>query len=245
MPVKTLAMTSSKGKLILIPCSLGDTAIDAVLPLENTTHINSCSEFIVENIRTARRFLIKSNIKTAIDDLEFHLLNKHTKAHELSAMLNCTAEGKNIGLLSEAGCPGIADPGADIVKIAHSMQIAVIPLVGPSSILLSLMASGLNGQNFAFSGYLPKDRAERKKRILFLEDLSLRQQQTQLFIETPYRNNHMLEDLCQYCHPNTILVVASNLTTESENITRDTIKNWRKKSVDLNKKPSVFLIHKY
>ena len=245
MPVKTLAMTSNKGKLILIPCTLGDTAIDAVLPLENTIHINSCSEFIVENIRTARRFLIKSNIKTAIDDLEFHLLNKHTKAHELSAMLKRTAEGKNIGLLSEAGCPGIADPGADIVKIAHSMQITVIPLVGPSSILLSLMASGLNGQNFAFSGYLPKDKAERKKRILFLEDLSLRQQQTQLFIETPYRNNHMLEDLCKYCHPNTILVVASNLTTESENITRDTIKNWRKKSVDLNKKPSVFLIHKY
>ena len=238
-------MKSNKGKLILIPCTLGDTAPHLVLPTENTQHINSCSEFIVENLRSARRFLIKSNIKTAIDDLVFHLLNKHTKKHELSTMLKTIEQGKNIGLLSEAGCPGIADPGADIVEIAHSKGITVVPLVGPSSILMALMASGLNGQNFAFNGYLPKEKKERKKRILILEDLSFRQQQTQIFIETPFRNNHMLEDLCKYCQANTILVVASNISTESENITRDTIKNWRKKSIDLNKKPSVFLIHKY
>ena len=238
-------MKSNRGKLILIPCTLGDTEINSVLPSENTLQINSCSEFIVENIRSARRFLIKSNIKTAIDDLKFHLLNKHTKNLELTSMLNSIEEGENIGLLSEAGCPGIADPGADIVKIAHSKKIKVVPLVGPSSILMSVMASGLNGQNFAFNGYLPKSKAERKKRILFLEDLSLRHQQTQLFIETPFRNNHMLEDLCKYCHPNTVLVVATNISTESENITKDTIKNWRKKSLNLNKKPSVFLIHKY
>ena len=238
-------MKSNRGKLLLIPCTLGDTEINSVLPSENTLQINSCSEFIVENIRSARRFLIKSNIKTAIDDLKFHLLNKHTKNLELTSMLNSIEEGENIGLLSEAGCPGIADPGADIVKIAHSKKIKVVPLVGPSSILMSVMASGLNGQNFAFNGYLPKDKAERKKRILFLEDLSLRHQQTQLFIETPFRNNHMLEDLCKYCHPNTVLVVATNISTESENIIRDTIKNWRKKSLNLNKKPSVFLIHKY
>ena len=228
-------MKSNRGKLILIPCTLGDTEINSVLPFENTLQINSCSEFIVENIRSARRFLIKSNIKTAIDDLKFHLLNKHTKNLELTSMLNSIEEGENIGLLSEAGCPGIADPGADIVKIAHSKKIKVVPLVGPSSILMSVMASGLNGQNFAFNGYLPKDKAERKKRILFLEDLSLRHQQTQLFIETPFRNNHMLEDLCKYCHPNTVLVVATNISAESENITRDTIKNWRKKSLNLNK----------
>ena len=191
-------MKSNRGKLILIPCTLGDTEINSFLPSENTLQINSCSEFIVENIRSARRFLIKSNIKTAIDDLKFHLLNKHTKNLELTSMLNSIEEGKNIGLLSEAGCPGIADPGADIVKIAHSKKIKVVPLVGPSSILMSVMASGLNGQNFAFNGYLPKDKAERKKRILFLEDLSLRHQQTQLFIETPFRNNHMLEDLCKF-----------------------------------------------
>jgi 16S rRNA (cytidine1402-2'-O)-methyltransferase len=238
-------MKSKKGKLILIPCTLGDTELNKVLPLENTTYINSCSEFIVENIRSARRFLIKSNINTAIDDLKFHLLNKHTKEYELSAMLKCFEDGKNIGLLSEAGCPGIADPGADIVKLAHSRDITVVPLVGPSSILMALMASGLNGQNFAFNGYLPKEKTERKKRILFLENLSFKQQQTQLFIETPFRNNHMLEDLCKYCQANTELVVATNISTESESITRDSIKNWRKKSVDLNKKPSVFLIHKY
>lgn len=238
-------MKLNRGKLILIPCTLGNTELNKVLPLENTNYINSCSEFIVENIRSARRFLIKSKINTVIDDLKFHLLNKHTKEYELYSMLTSIDEGKNIGLLSEAGCPSVADPGADIVKLAHLKGISVVPLVGPSSILIALMASGLNGQNFAFCGYLPKEKTERKKRILFLENLSLKQQQTQIFIETPFRNNHMLEDLCKYCQSNTILVVATNMTLESESITRDSIKNWRKKNIDLNKKPSVFLIHKY
>lgn len=238
-------MKSNKGKLVLIPCTLADTQVYKVLPQENISYINTCSEFIVENIRSARRFLIKSNINTAIDDLKFHLLNKHTKEFELTTMLKSIENGKNIGLLSEAGCPAIADPGADIVKLAHSRGIIIIPLVGPSSILMALMASGLNGQNFAFSGYLPKEKTERKKRILFLENLSFKQQQTQIFIETPFRNNHMLEDLCKYCQANTVLVIATNISTESESITRDSIKNWRKKTVDLNKKPSVFLIHKY
>ena len=238
-------MKLKKGKLILIPCTLGNTELNKVLPLENTNYINSCSEFIVENIRSARRFLLKSKINTVVDDLKFHLLNKHTKEYELSSMLTSINDGKNIGLLSEAGCPSIADPGADIVKLAHLKGISVVPLVGPSSILMALMASGLNGQNFSFCGYLPKEKTERKKRILFLENLSLKQQQTQIFIETPFRNNHMLEDLCKYCQSNTILVVATNLTLESESIKRDSIKNWRKKNLDLNKKPSVFLIHKY
>lgn len=238
-------MKLNRGKLILIPCTLGNTELNKVLPLENTNYINSCSEFIVENIRSARRFLIKSKINTVIDDLKFHLLNKHTKEYELYSMLTSIDEGKNIGLLSEAGCPSVADPGADIVKLAHLKGISVVPLVGPSSILIALMASGLNGQNFAFCGYLPKEKTERKKRILFLENLSLKQQQTQIFIETPFRNNHMLEDLCKYCQSKTILVVATNMTLESESIIRDSIKNWRKKNIDLNKKPSVFLIHKY
>lgn len=238
-------MKSKKGKLILIPCTIGDTEVNKVLPLENTTYINSCSEFIVENIRSARRFLIKSNINAAIDDLKFHLLNKHTKEYDLSTMLKCIENGKNIGLLSESGCPSIADPGADIVNLAHSRNITVVPLVGPSSILMALIASGLNGQNFAFNGYLPKEKAERKKRILFLENLSFKQQQTQLFIETPFRNNQLLEDLCKYCQANTVLVVATNISVESESIIRHSIKNWRKKTIDLNKNPSVFLIHKY
>tara|TARA_B100000886_G_scaffold297482_1_gene225171 strand:- start:3336 stop:4052 length:717 start_codon:yes stop_codon:yes gene_type:complete len=238
-------MKSKKGKLILIPCTLGDTELNKVLPQNNTTYINSCSEFIVENIRSARRFLVKLSINKAIDDLKFHLLNKHTKDYELSSMLNCIEDGKNIGLISEAGCPAIADPGADIVKIAHCRGINVIPLVGPSSILLALMASGLNGQNFAFNGYLPIEKTKRKNRILFLENLSFKQQQTQIFIETPFRNNHMLEDLCKNCHDNTELVIVTNVSTSSENIIRDCIKNWKKKNIDLNKKPSVFLIHKY
>ena len=163
-------MKSNKGKLILIPCTIGDTQVNKVLPQENTSYINTCSEFIVENIRSARRFLIKSDINTAIDDLIFHLLNKHTKEYELSAMLKSIKDGKNIGLLSEAGCPGIADPGADIVKLAHSKGIIVVPLVGPSSILMALMASGLNGQNFAFNGYLPKEKTERKKKYTIFRE---------------------------------------------------------------------------
>lgn len=238
-------MKLNRGKLILIPCTLGNTDLNKVIPPENKNYINSCSEFIVENIRSARRFLIKSKINTVIDDLKFHLLNKHTKEYELYSMLTSINEGKNIGLLSEAGCPSVADPGADIVKLAHLKGISVVPLVGPSSILMALMASGLNGQNFAFCGYLPKEKKERKKRILFLENLSLKQQQTQIFIETPFRNNHMLEDLCKYCQSNTILVIATNISLDSESITRDSIKNWKKKNLDLNKKPCVFLIHKY
>ena len=238
-------MKSNKGKLILIACTIGDTEINKVIPKENTTYINSCSEFIVENIRSARRFLIKSNIKIPINDLKFHLLNKHTKEYELPAMLINIENGKNIGLLSEAGCPNIADPGADIVKLAHSKGVSVVPLVGPSSIFMALMASGLNGQNFAFNGYLPREKKERKNKILFLENLSFKKQQTQIFIETPFRNNHVLEDLCKYCKDDTVLVIATNISTKGENIRRETIKNWKKNNLDLNKKPSVFLIHKY
>lgn len=234
-----------KGKLILIPCTLGDSDLSSVLPSDNINQINTCTDFIVENLRSARRFLIKSGIENKIDDLTFHLLNKHTKQSELPKMLNSAMKGKNIGLLSEAGCPGIADPGSDIVKLAHSKDIQVVPLVGPSSILLALMASGMNGQNFAFNGYLPKDKSERIKRIQFLENLSFRQKQTQIFIETPFRNNHLLEDLCKYCQANTTICIATNLSTENEQIIRGKVKNIKLKKYDLNKKPSIFLIHKY
>ena len=236
-------MKSSKGKLILIPCTLGDSDLSSVLPSDNINRINSCKVFIVENIRSARRFLIKAGISTDINDLDFILLNKHTKVEQLSDMLRATNEGNNVGLISEAGCPGVADPGAEIVKIAHAKNIQVQPLVGPSSILLSLMASGMNGQNFAFNGYLPKDKIERKKSILFLEGLALKTKQTQIFIETPYRNNHMLEDLCKYCKANTILCVATDISTDSESIISNSIKEWKRKKVDIHKKPSVFLIH--
>ncbi|MBL6657277.1 MAG: SAM-dependent methyltransferase [Flavobacteriales bacterium] len=234
-----------KGKLILIPCTLGNSEVSSVLPPDNINEINSCNTFIVENLRSARRYLVKAGITTKIDDLHFHLLNKHTDQSDLHTMLNAALKGENIGLLSEAGCPGIADPGSDIVKLAHSNNIQVVPLVGPSSILLALMASGMNGQNFAFIGYLPKDKSERIKRIQFLENLSFRQNQTQIFIETPFRNNHMLEDLCKHCQSNTTICIATNLSTENEQIIRGKVKNIKSKNYDLNKKPSVFLIHKY
>jgi len=234
-----------KGKLILIPCTLGESELSAVLPADNVHHINSCTSFIVENVRSARRFLIKAGIQTKIDDLTFHLLNKHTEASELATMLQSALNGENIGLLSEAGCPGIADPGSEIVKLAHSKNIQVVPLVGPSSILLALMASGMNGQNFAFNGYLPKDKNERIKRIQFLENLSFKHNQTQIFIETPFRNNHILEDLCKHCQANTSICVATHLSTAQEQIIRGNVKDIKPKTIDLNKKPSIFLIHKY
>ncbi|MGC6470879.1 MAG: SAM-dependent methyltransferase [Flavobacteriales bacterium] len=233
------------GILILIPCTLGDTSSAEVIPENNLNYINSCSTFIVENIRTARRFLIKSGISSKIDDLTFHTLNKHTKVHEFESMLNSIFSGENIGLLSEAGCPGVADPGSEIVKIAHRLKLTVKPLVGPSSILLAIMASGMNGQRFSFNGYLPKEKQERVKQIKQLEQLSFKNRQTQLFIETPFRNQHVLEDICKYCHPDTMVTIASELSTKNESILSLSVKDLKHKKLNLNKKPTVFLIQKY
>lgn len=244
-PVKPLLMTSKKGKLLVIPCTLGDTDVSSVLPNDALDQIHSCTTFIVENIRSARRFLIKTGLPTKIDDLHFHTLNKHTKTEELNDMLNNALEGQNVGLISEAGCPGVADPGADIVCLAHQKKITVVPLVGPSSILLALMASGLNGQNFAFHGYLPKHPNDRSVKIKFLEQLSKKNNQTQLFIETPYRNNHLIDDFHRHCHPNTVIVLATNLTTSEEVIRRTTAHELNKLKLDINKKPTVFLMHRY
>jgi 16S rRNA (cytidine1402-2'-O)-methyltransferase len=235
----------SKGNLFLIPCSLGGEQIEQVIPSYIKEVINNCNHYIVENVRTARRFLIKAGIQTKIDDLTFFELNKHTEIQDLPNFLDPTKKGLNVGLLSEAGVPGVADPGADIVSIAHKNKIRVKPIVGPSSILLAIMASGLNGQNFCFNGYLPRDRQERKKAIQNLEVLSFRNQQTQIFIETPFRNNHMLEDLREVCNGETEIVVATNLTMDSERVIRMKAKDWKKSKIDLHKKPSVFLIHKY
>lgn len=235
----------SKGTLFLIPCSLGGEQINQVIPSYIKEVINSCNHYIVENIRTARRFLIKAGIETKIDDLTFFELNKHTESQDLPTFLEPINQGLNVGLLSEAGVPGVADPGADIISIAHEKKVKVKPIVGPSSILLAIMASGLNGQNFCFNGYLPRDRQERKKAIQNLEGLSFRNQQTQIFIETPFRNNHMLEDLIGVCNGETEIVVATNLTMDNEKIIRMKAKDWKKTKIDLHKKPSVFLIHKY
>ena len=235
----------SKEKVILIPCTLGDVNPFKVLPQSNTDFINSCDVFIVENLRSARRFLKKAGLQKAIDDLQFFEINKRTKAEDIPSFLSAAREGRNIGVLSEAGCPGIADPGAEVVKWAHKKNIEVIPLIGPSSILLALMASGINGQNFAFAGYLPKEKADRRKKIKQLEQFSKSQKQTQIFIETPFRNNHLLDDLRNYCDKDTQIVVACDITLPTQYIRRLSAKDWKKEKVDLHKRPCIFILHKY
>ncbi len=235
----------NKGKIYLIPCTLGDNDPISVLPSTISDKINNCGAFIVENLRSARRFLIKAGLTKKIDDLIFFELNKHTNSSEIPSFLSPIEDGINIGVISEAGAPAVADPGSDIVKIAHQKSIKVVPLVGPSSILLALMASGFNGQNFAFNGYLPKDSHQRKKQIIFFENHSFKYQQTQIFIETPFRNNHLLEDLIKSCNPNTEITIACDLTLESETILRKKTSEWRKNPIDLKKRPAVFLLHKY
>jgi 16S rRNA (cytidine1402-2'-O)-methyltransferase len=233
-----------KGKLYLIPSTIGETAIDQVIPLFNRSVINKIRHYIVENERTARRFLIKMGIECAIDDLEFFVLNKHTKKEDIPEFL-IKAETYDLGLLSEAGVPAVADPGREIVSLAHQKKIEVVPLIGPSSILLALMASGLNGQNFAFVGYLPVQKAERTHRISQLEQRSKTENQSQLFIETPYRNNQLLEDILQVCTPTTQLCIATDLTTKDSFIKTRDIQVWKKKKPDLNKRPTIFILHRF
>ena len=231
--------------MILIPCTLGDVFPEVVLPISVTEQLNTCDVFIVENLRSARRFLKKAGLIKAIDDLQFFEINKRTNIQEIPSFLKGIEEGKNVGILSEAGCPGVADPGAEVVKTAHQKNIEVVPLVGPSSILLALMASGMNGQNFSFIGYLPKEKSERRRKIQELEKHSQYQNQTQIFIETPFRNNHLLEDLGEFCSGNTEIVVACDLTLPSQYIKRLRASEWRKEKVNLHKRPAIFLLHKY
>ncbi|MEE4197150.1 MAG: SAM-dependent methyltransferase [Bacteroidales bacterium] len=230
-------------KLYLIPTTLGDCPVENVIPHYVIDIINETNYYIVENIKTARRYLIKAGIKTKIDDLTFFELNKHTDPLNFQSFLKPLKEGKNIGILSEAGTPGVADPGADIVSLAHQKNIDVVPLVGPSSILLSVMASGLNGQNFAFAGYLPIQKQQRIKKIKDLERRSKQENQTQLFIETPYRNHHLVNDIISVCHPETLLCIAADITLSSEFIKTRKIKEWTKGVPDLKKRPAIFLIH--
>lgn len=200
--------------LYLLPVTLGDTSIDTVLPSYNREVISGIRHFIVEDVRSARRFLKKADKETDIDALTFYTLNKHTSPEEISGYLKPLIEGQPMGVISEAGCPAVADPGADVVAIAQRKNLRVVPLVGPSSIILSVMASGFNGQSFAFHGYLPIEPAERAKKIKALEQRIYNEHQTQLFIETPYRNNKMIEDILHNCRPQTKLCIAANITCE-------------------------------
>jgi 16S rRNA (cytidine1402-2'-O)-methyltransferase len=230
------------GKIILIPVTLGDSSLEKVIPQEVIECITPIRHFIVENVRTARRFLRKAHHGFPIDESTFYELNKHTKPQELSKFLQPARNGGIIGLMSEAGVPGVADPGADIVAIAHEQNIMVQPMVGPSSIILSVMASGLNGQNFAFNGYLPVKGPERIKKIKALESRSSQEKQSQLFIETPYRNMALLSDLLKTCNPTTKLCIAADITLESEYIQTKSVKAWKKALPELNKRPAIFIL---
>lgn len=230
--------------LYLLPVTLGDTPVEKVLPSYNREIILQIRHFIVEDVRSARRFLKKVDRDINIDELTFYPLNKHTSPEAISGYLKPLQEGNSMGVISEAGCPAVADPGADVVAIAQRKNLKVVPLVGPSSIILSVMGSGFNGQSFAFHGYLPIEPGERQKRLKELEQRVYSEHQTQLFIETPYRNNKMLEDILKACRPQTKLYVAANITCEGEYIKTKTVQEWKGHLPDLSKIPCIFLIYK-
>jgi 16S rRNA (cytidine1402-2'-O)-methyltransferase len=231
-------------KLYLIPTTLGDSSIERVLPPDLTEIISSITVFIVENLRTARRFLKKLNPAIVIDDLTFFELNQHTDKKEISRFLEPIKIGLDIGIISEAGCPAIADPGADVVKIAHAKNIQVVPLVGPSSILLALMASGMSGQNFAFNGYLPIKNPEKSAQIKMLEKRMQTEGQTQIFIETPYRNGQLLDELLKNCDPQTMLCIAVDITLDTEFILSKPVLYWKTNIPNIQKRPAIFMIGK-
>ncbi|MCO6174036.1 SAM-dependent methyltransferase [Flavobacterium sp. NRK F10] len=232
------------GKLYLIPTTLGEMNSEDVLPQTIKRSIDFIDHYIVENEKTARRFIKSVHPDKKQSELKISLLNKHTEPNEYQNMIAPLLHGENVGLMSEAGCPGVADPGAVIVKIAHEKGIQVVPLVGPSSILLAVMASGMNGQSFAFNGYLPIDGHEKKNTIKQLERLSFEKNQSQLFIETPYRNNKLFEDLIQILQPDTLLCIACDITLPTEFIKTKKVSEWKKNKVDLHKRPCIFIIHK-
>lgn len=229
--------------LYLIPVTLGDTDHRRVLPAYNLEVIRGIRHFIVENTRSARRFLKKADPATDIDSLTFQELNKRTAPEAVASFLEPLERGESVGVISEAGCPAVADPGADVVAVAQRRGYRVVPLVGPSSILLALMASGFNGQSFAFHGYLPIDAKERADAIKRLEGRVYAERQTQLFIETPYRNNRLAEELIRLCRPSTKLCIASDLTCADEAVRTRPVKEWAGKVPDLGKKPTLFLIY--
>ncbi len=230
--------------LYLIPVTLGDTSLERVLPAHNKEIVSGIRHFIVENVRTTRRFLRQMDSQFDIDGSQFFELNKHTTPEAVSGFLKPLIAGNPMGVISEAGCPAVADPGADVVAIAQRKGLKVVPLVGPSSIILSVMASGFNGQSFAFHGYLPIKPDERIKKLKQLEQRIYNENQTQLFIETPYRNAKMVEDILKNCRPQTKLCIAANITCDDEYVCTKTVKEWHGKVPDLSKIPSIFLLYK-
>lgn len=233
-----------KGTLFLIPVPLAENASHKSFTPFLVDTINAIQTYIVENEKTARKFLKEAGLKKPQSELLIHDFGKHKRGNSLVPYFKELMSGTDVGLMSEAGCPGVADPGAEIVAEAHKRGIKVVPLVGPNSMLQALMASGFSGQSFAFHGYLPIDKVDRAKRIKELESLSEKNKQTQLFMETPFRNNHLLEDVLKNCHVNTQLCIACNINGEDEYIKTLPVGAWRSERIDLHKKPTVFLLFK-
>ncbi len=235
-------MMTNKGKLYLIPSPLGDNQPSEVLPEMVFETIGRIRTYVVEEVRTARRFLSRAGLKGKIDTLEFHELNEHTSSEQIEGYLGLFERGEDIGLISEAGLPAVADPGAQLVALCHKRGIEVVPLVGPSSLMLALMASGLNGQSFAFCGYIPAKSDERKSRLKVLEKVSSQLNQTQIIIETPYRNDSLLADILSVCNPSTRLCIAADITLPTAYIRTASIGDWKKNVPTIGKRPCVFLL---
>lgn len=233
---------AEKGKLYLIPSPLGDNDPTEVIPQPVLDSLKGFRTFVVEEIRTARRYLSKAGLKGTIGELEFHELNEHTEQSTVEGYLKLFDNGNDIALISEAGLPAVADPGAQLVALAHRHGIEVVPAVGPSSLMMSLMASGLNGQSFAFCGYIPAKTEERKSKLKLLEKISGQFKQTQIIIETPYRNDSLFKDILSTCSPSTRLCVAANITMPDAFIKTKTVSQWKKENLIIGKRPCVFLI---
>ena len=233
---------AEKGKLYLIPSPLGDNDPSEVIPQPVLNSLEGFRTFVVEEIRTARRYLSKAGLKGKIGDLEFHELNEHTEQSTVEGYLKLFDNGNDVALISEAGLPAVADPGAQLVALAHRHGIEVVPAVGPSSLMMSLMASGLNGQSFAFCGYIPAKTEERKSKLKLLEKVSGQLKQTQIIIETPYRNDSLFKDILSTCSQSTRLCIAANITMPDAYIKTKTVSQWNKENLIIGKRPCVFLI---
>lgn len=232
------------GKVYMVPMSLGSENFKYYLPEDVLEKIRSIRFFIAENAKTARHYFILLGMRAFLPQITVYEMDKHNKDFDYSVYFDVLKNAQDLGVISEAGCPGVADPGASVALSAHRAGFQVVPLVGPSSILLSVMASGLNGQSFAFNGYLPVKNPERQKAIKKLEDRSKELNQTQVFIETPYRNNTFLETLCNVLNPNTLLTVACDITMPEEFIKTQSVANWKKQKINIDKRPAIFLILK-
>ena len=232
----------NKGKLYLIPSPLGENNPEEVIPAPILDSLTGFRTFVVEEVRTARRYLSRAGLKGKIGELEFHELNEHTDAATIEGYLKLFDNGNDVALISEAGLPAVADPGAQLVALAHSHDIEVVPAVGPSSLMLALMASGLNGQSFAFCGYIPAKTDERRSRLRTLEKVSAQLKQTQILIETPYRNDSLFADILATCNPSTRVCVAANITMPDAYIKTKKVSAWKKEQLIIGKRPCVFLI---